>query len=250
MPGHRSSNADVIRGTCHAAPARRPNASRRVGDVLGRGIWRENPVLVQALGLCPALAVTNTVANSVAMATATFFVLTSSSVLVSSVRRVVPEEVRISTYVMIIATFVTVVEMVMQATMPTVHKALGAYVFLIVVNCMILSRQEAFASRQPVPAALVDAAGTGIGFFIALLMMGSVRELLGSGSLLGVPLLGQGFEPWVIMALPPGGFFTIGFLLLGLNAWKQRKGRGESHAQPAVRRWPHAVVSQTRQEVA
>lgn len=246
MASTSTQDRDVVRATCHAAPSR-PAQTRRLGDVLNRGIWKENPVLVQALGLCPALAVTNTVANSLAMGLATFFVLTSSSVMVSSLKRVIRNEVRISAYVLIIGTFVTVVEIFMQATVPEIHKALGAFIFLIVVNCMILSRQEAFAAKQPVFASLVDAVGTGIGFILALLMMGTIRELMGTGSFLGLPVFGPSFEPWVVMALPPGGFFTIGFILLGLNAWQRRRAVGTTRA---LRRWPHGVRSYTPKEAA
>ena len=188
-----------------------------------RGIWRENPVLVQMLGLCPALAVTNTVANSIAMGSATFFVLTGSSLLVALLKKFIPNEVRISTYILIIATFVTVTDLTLEAVVPEIHKALGAFIALIVVNCMILGRQEAFASKRPVGRALLDAFGTGIGFMIALLMLGTIREVLGNGTILGINVMGPNFEPWVIFVLPPGGFFTIGFILLGLNWYEQRK---------------------------
>ena len=204
---------------------------------LTRGIWKENPVLIQLLGLCPALAVTNTVANSIAMGLATFFVLTGSSLLVSLLKNWIPREVRISAYILIIATFVTLVDMILAAVVPEIHKALGAFIALIVVNCMILGRQEAFASRNTVGRALLDAVGVGTGFMIALLMMGAFRELLGNGSLLGFSVMGPGFEPWIIMILPPGGFFTLGFLLLGLSWWEKR---GED-VKPRVRRWPHGV---------
>jgi electron transport complex protein RnfE len=188
-----------------------------------RGIWRENPVLIQMLGLCPALAVTNTVANSLAMSAATFFVLTGSSLFVSLLKKWIPHEVRISTFILIIATFVTVADMVLQALVPEVHKELGAFVALIVVNCIILSRQEAFASRRPVGRALLDAWGVGVGFLIAMIMMGALREVLGAGTFLGVAVTPTGFEPWVIFALPPGGFLTLGFWLLFLNWWKERR---------------------------
>jgi electron transport complex protein RnfE len=198
---------------------------------LVRGVWRENPVLVQALGLCPTLAVTNTVANSLAMGLATFFVLVGSSFLVSSLRRWVPGEVRISTYILIIATFVTVADMALAATVPDIHKALGAFIALIVVNCIILGRQEAFAARNPVGRSVLDAAGTGGGFVIALLLMGTIREVLGNGTLLGQPLFGPRYEPWVIMILPPGGFLTLGVILLLLSAIAQRRAR---RAQPVA----------------
>ena len=199
------------------------------GHDLLRGIWRENPVLIQLLGLCPALAVTNTVANSLAMGIATFFVLLGSSLLVSLLKNVIPHEVRISAYILIIATFVTVADMTLAAVVPDIHKALGAFIALIVVNCMILGRQEAFASKRPVGRALLDAVGTGTGFLIALVMLGAVREVLGNGTFLGVSLLGPGFEPWIVMILPPGGFFTLGFILLAFGWWRSRNER------PAVR---------------
>jgi len=190
---------------------------------LVRGIWRENPVLVQMLGLCPSLAVTNTVANSLAMGIATFFVLLGSSLLVSLLKRFIPGEVRISAYILIIATFVTMADMGLEALVPEVHKALGAFIALIVVNCMILGRQEAFASKRPVGRALLDAVGTGAGFLIALTMMGVFREVLGMGSILGMPLFGEHYEPWVVMILPPGGFLSLGVLLIGLAWWQRRR---------------------------
>ncbi len=204
---------------------------------LTRGIWTENPVLVQLLGLCPALAVTNSVANSLAMGLATTFVLVGSSVLVSAAKRVVPTEVRISTYILIIATFVTVADMVLQATVPAVHKELGAFVALIVVNCLILSRQEAFASKRPVGRSALDALGYSIGFLIALVMLGAVREVLGNGTFLGFSVFGPSFEPWVVMILPPGGFLTLGLVLL-LLAWIKERGvlRSTSDGAPVVRK--------------
>ena len=212
------------------------------GEDLLRGIWKENPVLVQLLGLCPTLAVTNTLANGIAMSAATFFVLLGSSVLVSSLKRVIPAQVRITAYILIIATFVTLVDMVLQAVVPDIHRALGAFIALIVVNCIILGRQEAFASRRPVGRAALDAIGMGTGFTIALLLMSGIRELLGNGSLLGVNVLGPHFEPWVIMILPPGGFFTLGFLLLGISAWQKRRA-----ARP-LRSRPHPVTLRTDRE--
>jgi electron transport complex protein RnfE len=203
-----------------------------------RGIWRENPVLIQMLGLCPALAVTNTVENSLAMGLATFFVLCGSSLLVSLCRRFIPHEVRISTYILIIATFVSVADMSLAAVVPDVHKQLGAFIALIVVNCMILGRQEAFASKQPVGRALLDAVGTGFGFVIAITMLGAFRELLGAGTLLDVPIFGAGYEPWIVMILPPGGFLTLGFLLIALNAHQARRERLARAEQGAPRAEP------------
>lgn len=211
-------------------------ATRR--EDLVRGVWRENPVLVQLLGMCPTLAVTNTVANSLAMGLATFFVLLGSSVLVSSLKSVIPHQVRISAYILIIATFVTMADLLLAAVVPDIHKALGAFIALIVVNCIILGRQEAFASKRPVGRSALDAIGMGIGFMVALLLMGTFREILGSGSLLGVPLFGSGYEPWVVMILPPGGFLTLGGILLFLGWSRQRRGPA-----PKLRHWPHGVTT-------
>jgi len=213
-------------------------ASSTPSSDLVRGIWRENPVLVQMLGLCPTLAVTNSVANALAMGAATFFVLCGSSLLVSSLRRWIPGEVRIATYILIIATFVTIADLGLEATVPTVHKALGAFIALIVVNCIILGRQEAFASRNPVGRSLQDAVGMGLGFVLALVLMGGVREVLGNGTLLGWSLFGGRFEPWVVMVLPPGGFLTLGFVLLTLNALARRRARRQAAlaGAPAGRR--------------
>ncbi len=210
-----------------------------------RGVWKENPVLVQLLGLCPALAVTNTVVNALAMAAATTFVLLGASLLVSTFKSLIPQEVRISTYILIIATFVTIVDMVLAAVVPKVHADLGAFIALIVVNCIILSRQEAFASKRPVGRALLDALGTAWGFTIAMILMGSFREILGYGSFLGIHLFGDHYEPWVVMISPPGGFFTLGFILLFLGWWEGRKaGRKE------IRHWAHSVRTQVRKEAA
>jgi electron transport complex protein RnfE len=190
-----------------------------------KGIWKENPVFVQLLGLCPALAVTNSAINAVAMAGATAFVLIGSSFLVSSLRHLIPKQVRITTFIIIIATFVTAADFTLLALTPTVHKELGAFIALIVVNCLILGRQEAFASRNTVPLALADAVGMSIGFGVALLAVGSIREVLGSGSLFGVSLFGSSFEPWVIMILPPGGFLTLGLLLTAFAWFAERRAR-------------------------
>jgi H+/Na+-translocating ferredoxin:NAD+ oxidoreductase subunit E len=203
-------------------------------DDLLRGVWRENPVLVQLLGLCPALAVTNSVVNGLAMGVATLAVIVCSNFLVSLFKHWIPGAIRISTYVLIVATFVTVVDMLLAMFLPEVQKALGAFVYLIVVNCMILSRQEVFASKQPVGRSVLDAAGTGFGFLIALLLMGAIREVIGSGTFLGFGLFGASYQPWTVMILPPGGFFTIGFILLVRNWLTERKAR-----RSPTRRWPH-----------
>ena len=184
-------------------------------DIFLKGLWRENPVFVQVLGMCPVLAVTNSVVNGAAMGLASGFVLVMSNVLVSTLRRHIPKQVRIASFILIIATFVTITDYLIQAISLTLHKNLGAFISLIVVNCMILGRAEAFASKNTVKKSFLDALGMGIGFTLALLCLGGVRELLGNGSLCGVPLLGAQFEPWVVMILPSGGFFTLaGWLLI------------------------------------
>lgn len=192
-------------------------------DVFLKGLWRENPVFVQVLGMCPVLAVTNSAVNALAMGLATTFVLSMSSMLVSSLRHFIPKQVRIATYILIIATFVTVAEYLIQAVSIKLHKALGAFISLIVVNCMILGRAEAFASKNKLGQALLDALGMGLGFTFALLCLGGVREILGNGSFFGVSLFGAQFEPWIVMILPAGGFFTLGGWLLFFSWMKRRR---------------------------
>jgi electron transport complex protein RnfE len=188
-----------------------------------KGLWRDNPVFVQVLGMCPMLAVTNSAINAVVMGIATFFVLVGSSFLVSVFKPWIPKQVRISLYIIIIATFVTVVDYSLLALLPAIHKELGAFIPLIVANCMILGRQEAFASKHTVKYAVMDAVGMAGGFMLALFALGAVREILGVGALFGVDLFGQNFEPWVIMILPPGGFLTLGLLLLFFNWVTERR---------------------------
>jgi electron transport complex protein RnfE len=202
-------------------------------EELIKGFWRENPVFIQLLGLCPALAVTNSAINGVAMSGATTFVLLGSSLLISLMRDVIPKQVRITSFIIVIATFVTVADLTLQALVPGVHKELGAFVALIVVNCLILGRQEAFASRNRLKEALADAAGMAAGFSIALIMLGAIREILGSGTLFGVDLFGPSFEPWVIMILPPGGFISLGLLLSVFAAVKERREKARAAAEAA-----------------
>ena len=207
----------------HAAPSGRSKATAM--QDLVKGIWKENPVLVQMLGMCPTMAITNSVMNALAMGFATTFVLLGSGVFVSLFRKLIPNEVRISTYILIIAAFVQIADMGLEATMPVSHKALGPFIALIVANCLLLARQESFAARNNVWRSTLDAIGMGVGFTLGLCVVGSVRELLGQGTWLGMHVMPQSFEPWVIMNLPPGGFFSFGFVLLGLAWWEERKKR-------------------------
>lgn len=192
-------------------------------DTFLDGLWKENPVFVMLLGMCPVLAVTNSTMNAIAMGVATTFVLLCSSLLVSLLRNVIPKQVRIASYIVIIATFVTIVDYLIQAISLELYNALGAFIQLIVVNCMILGRAESYASKTKPVKAIVNALGMGSGFTIALLSLGTVREVLGNGTLLGIHLFGEHFQPWVVMVLPPGGFFVLGTWLL-IFAWmRQRK---------------------------
>jgi electron transport complex protein RnfE len=199
--------------------------SRSSTDEFIKGLWKENPVFVQVLGMCPVLAVSNTAMNALAMGLATAFVLIMSNIAVSSLRNFIPKQVRIATYILIIATFVTVVDYVIQAVSLDLYKALGAFISLIVVNCLILGRAEAFASKNTVARSVMDGLGMGIGFAFALFCLGAVREILGSGSLFGVQLFHDAFQDWVVMILPSGGFFTLAAWLLLFNWLEQRKER-------------------------
>jgi len=178
-----------------------------------KGLWRENPVLVQVLGMCPTLAVTTKALFGFSMGMATLFVVVSSSLVISSLRRLIPEEVRIPMFTVIIATFVTAADYFLKANFYQISKALGPYVPLIVVNCLILGRAEAFASKTSVPRSLLDALGMGIGFTCALIVLGSVRELLGAGTIFGYRIMFGGFTKWVVMILPAGAFLTLGLLV-------------------------------------
>ncbi|MEN8761037.1 MAG: electron transport complex subunit E [Thiogranum sp.] len=203
-----------------------PNQEETVtADTFLRGLWEENPVFVMLLGMCPVLAVTNSAINALAMGLATTFVLLCSSSLVSLFRKLIPKQVRIATYIVIIATFVTIVDYGIQAISLDLYNALGAFIQLIVVNCMILGRAEAYASKQRLGATVVNGLGMGVGFTIALLCLGGVREILGAGSLFGFPLFAENFQPWVVMILPPGGFFVLGGWLLLFNWYRQRRER-------------------------
>jgi len=204
-------------------------------DEFIKGLWRENPVFVQVLGMCPVLAVSNTARNALAMGLATLFVLVMSNAVISLLRRFVPKQVRIATFILVIATFVTIVDYVIQAISLDLHKALGAFISLIVVNCLILGRAEAFASRNSVGRSILDGLGMGVGFCFALLCLGAVREILGSGSLFGMPLFHEAFQPWVVMVLPSGGFFTLAAWLLLFNRLEQRQSVRAPAAAEALR---------------
>jgi len=192
-------------------------------DEFIKGLWRENPVFVQVLGMCPVLAVSNTAQNALAMGLATLFVLVMSNTTISLLRNFIPKQVRIATYILVIATFVTIVDYVIQAISLELHKALGAFIALIVVNCLILGRAEAFASKNTLVRSIMDGLGMGVGFCFALLCLGAVREMLGSGTLFGFQLFHDNFQAWVVMILPSGGFLTLAAWLLVFNWFKKRR---------------------------
>jgi len=186
------------------------------------GLWRQNPTFVQILGMCPTLAITNSVSNAVAMGLATAFVLTISNGLISAIRNHVPKQVRIATYIAIIATAVTITDYLVKAISINVYRALGPFIPLIVANCLILERAEAFAAKKPVIPSILDGAGMGLGFAFGLSCLGTVREVLGAGTFLGIHLFGPNFEPWVLFLLPPGGFIALAIWLLLFASFRER----------------------------
>ncbi|OJV64489.1 MAG: electron transport complex subunit RsxE [Clostridiales bacterium 38-18] len=192
---------------------------------LTRGIIKENPTFVQLLGMCPTLAVTTSAINGIGMGLATTAVLVSSNVAISLLRKVIPAQVRIPAFVVVISTFVTIVGMLMEGFIPSLFSALGLFIPLIVVNCIILARAEAFASKNGIVDSAFDGIGMGLGFTLALTILGSVRELLGNGSIFGTMLLGEAYKPALIMILPPGGFLALGLLLALYNSYQIKKAK-------------------------
>lgn len=182
-----------------------------------KGFWKENPTFRLVLGMCPTLAVTTEAINGIGMGLATTFVLVCSNLLVSILRKLIPDKVRIACYVVIIAAFVIIVELCMQAYFYSLYKALGLFIPLIVVNCIILGRAEAFASKNPVVESLVDGLGMGLGFTVSITVLAIIREILGNGTVFGISLLGSSYLPFLLIIVPPGAFITLGFLLGFMN---------------------------------
>lgn len=187
-----------------------------------KGLWGENPNLRQLLGMCPTLATSTSVINGIGMGVAATFVLVCSSVMISLIRKLVPGQVRIATYIVVIATFVTLVDLSMKAYVPALSASLGAFIPLIVVNCIILGRAEAFAAKNGPWRSTIDALGMGAGFTATLLVLGAIRELLGAGQLMGHTVL-PGFEPWIVMILPAGAFLVLGLMLGVVNLINRRR---------------------------
>lgn len=186
------------------------------------GLLKENPSFVLVLGTCPALAVTTAAMNGIGMGAATTFVLVCSNLLIASLKNFIPDKVRIAAFIVIIATFVTIVDLVMKAFTPDLYKTLGIFIPLIVVNCIILGRAEAFAQKNSIIPALLDGLGMGIGFTLALTIMGSIREILGNGSIFDIRLVSQDARTMLLFILPPGAFLTYGYLIAIMNGIKRK----------------------------
>lgn len=195
----------------------------RLGKIIKNGLIDENPVLVQVMGMCPTLAVTTSAINGLGMGLSTTAVLVCSNVVISMMRKFIPSKIRIPAFIVVIATFVTMIGMLLKAYIPSLDAALGLFIPLIVVNCLILGRAESFASKNKPIESAADGLGMGLGFALALTILGSIREILGNGSLFGISLFGASFEPALLFILPPGAFLTLGFLLAGFNKLKNRK---------------------------
>jgi len=185
----------------------------RLSNIFYNGVIKENPIFVQLIGMCATLAITTSALNGLSMGLSVTGVLVCSNFVISLLRNVIPDKVRIPAFVVVIATFVTMVDMFLKAFAPAIYSALGLFIPLIVVNCIIFARAETFASKNGVIESIVDGLGMGIGYTIALVILGSIREILGAGSIFGIPLFGEGFQPALILIMPPGAFILLGTLI-------------------------------------
>jgi len=205
------------------------------GNELVKGLWKENPIFRIVLGMCPTLAITTTAANGIGMGLAATFVLVGSNVMISALRNFIPSKIRIPGYIVIIATFVTIVDLVMNAYFHPLHKALGIFIPLIVVNCIIMGRAEAYAQRNGVWYSLLDGVGMGLGFTLSIVVIGMIRELLGNGTLFGATIMGPSYIPFLLIILPPGGFILLGSMLGAMNRLEIRMARRAGRA-PSFRK--------------
>lgn len=194
-----------------------------INERLYNGVIKENATFVQVLGMCPTLAVTTSAINGIGMGLSATAVLIVSNVVISALKKVIPDEIRIPAYITLIATIVTILQFLLQAYVPALNKALGIFIPLIVVNCIILGRAEAYANKNNVIASLFDAIGQGLGFTLSLTVLGIIREILGTGKVFGIQVTPDAYKPALIMILAPGGFFTLGILMAILNARKLKK---------------------------
>ncbi|MBF0148215.1 MAG: electron transport complex subunit E [Magnetococcales bacterium] len=194
-------------------------------DIIKNGLWDNNAIFAQLLGMCPLLGVSTSAENAIGMGMATMFVLVGSNVVVSLIRNHIPNDVRIPAYVIVIASFVTMVDLSMNAFFLDLHKVLGIFIPLIVVNCVILGRAEAFASKNNTFKAALDGVATGLGFTLGLVLLGASRELLGSGKFFGMDVMGTSFHPAIGFILPPGAFIVLGFILMSVRWIDLKRGK-------------------------
>lgn len=196
-----------------------------ISERINAGVFKENPIFAQVIGMCPTLAVSTSVENAVGMGVAATVVLIGSNIVISFLRKVIPDEIRIPAYITIIAAFVTVIQFLLAGYAPELNKSLGIFIPLIVVNCIILGRAEAYANKNSVIASFWDAVGMGLGFTVALVVLGAIRELFGTGKLYGMQIMPESFQPALIMILAPGAFFTLGIImaLIAKNNLKKAK---------------------------
>jgi len=186
------------------------------------GLFKENPTFVLVLGTCPTLAVTTAAFNGIGMGAATTFVLVFSNLFIAALKNYIPDKVRIAAFIVVIATFVTIVDLVMKAFVPDIYKTLGIFIPLIVVNCIILGRAEAFAQKNTVKSSILDGIGMGLGFTLAITVMGAIREVLGNGSIFNIPLVAENSKTMLLFILPPGAFITYGYLIAIFNRVKAK----------------------------
>jgi len=199
------------------------NGKYRISDQFRDGIITNNPVFVQLLGTCPSLATTTSALNALGMGISVIFVLVCSNLFISLLRKFIPNQIRIASYIVIISGFVSALELIIKAYIPSLSNSLGLFIPLIVVNCIILARAEAFASKNKVLPSVIDGLAMGIGFTVALVILGSIREMLGAGTVFGVSVFGGWFEPAVLFIMPPGAFITLGFVIAFVQKLRRRR---------------------------
>ncbi|HLR35091.1 MAG TPA: electron transport complex subunit E [Tissierellales bacterium] len=200
----------------------------KLSEIFYNGLIKDNPVFVQLIGMCSVLAVTTTAVNGLAMGLSVIFVLVGSNLVISLIRNVIPDKIRIPAYIVVVATFVTIIEMFLKAYAQDIYNALGLFIPLIVVNCIILARAEAFASKNGVLPSIVDGLGMGLGYTLALLVLGSLREIIGAGSIFGYKLFSDAFQPALIFIMPPGAFILLGILIGIFNKVRMNKAASDS----------------------
>ena len=201
--------------------------------LLTNGLFKDNPVFYQMLGMCPTLAVTTSAENGMGMGLATTAVLVLANIVISLMRNFIPSKIRIPAFIVVIATFVTIVGMVMEGFVPALFASLGLFIPLIVVNCLILARAEAFAFKNGVMDSALDGIGMGLGFTLALTVLGAVREIFGAGAIFGISIFGKSFEPALIMILPPGAFLALGLILAGINVYQAKRAKAATAEKAA-----------------